>query len=267
MTMKFLETAGNLTLSVLSYIIQRLNFEREIQRKFKGRDDAGIGGTEALFGQCDRQGISILAVQETRLQRQVSQANPYYFTISSPADQNGCGGMILGLSKKHPHAFDSDGNPLYFRDDDVSIVEVSNQRIFAKIVNRLLRIFIVAVHSPHNGYEDEYLRSYWHKLGEKIMDSSKGFDLICVRDYNAKLGQYSQQGVGNHQGETPSKATDFVLNFISRLSLWVPATFEAYQQGPGSTWYHSSGLSSSRLDYIMFPYVLGRHASENICEP
>ena len=217
------------------------------------KESVGLAGAEGLLWQCDRKGFHIISLQETRLRKRINNNNPYYHTISSMADERGNGGVTIGLSKRLAIGQDEEGRSFFFTNDDFSIVESNSNLLIIKVRNQFMKALIVAPHAPHTGYPESEIRDWWRKLRLMIEKCSEGYDVIIAGDTNARLGETPHIGIGQHQEENETISSRYLIETVERLGLWVPATFQTCQDGPGATWFHPRGTTMSRLDYVILP--------------
>ena len=207
------------------------------------KEAAGLAGAEGLLWQCDKFGFQVIALQETRLRKNINSNNPYYHTVSSFADERGNGGVTIGLSKRLAACTDDEGKEHFFTRENMSIVVSNSNLLIVKVRSCFLKALLVVPHAPHTGYSEEEIRDWWIRLRSIVSKHSEGYDVILAGD--TKIGQ--------HQEECETITSRHLIETIGRFGLWAPATFESCQVGPGATWFHPNGTSMSRLDYVLLP--------------
>ena len=108
-----------------------------------------------------------------------------------------------------------------------------------------LRVIIVAAHAPHTGADLEEINRFWHSLSAQIPSRYDDWARLLLADANARVGSITSDHIGPHQAETDTEKSEAFRNYLAEEDLWLPATFEDYQTGPGATW-----KSTSRNDFI-----------------
>ena len=118
----------------------------------------GVARQDSILEQFHMQGIQIVALQETRLKKLFRAKDDRYVLVKSAATASGCYGIILALSKKHPHGHipskTGDGYPVYFTEQHVSIIAAESRILIVRVATPILRCIIIAAHAPHSGYSD-----------------------------------------------------------------------------------------------------------------
>lgn len=227
----------------------------------KGKDTPswgleGVSRQDMVLTQFHAQGITILALQETRLRKLYRAQDPRYVLVKSAATNAGCYGIMLGLSKKHPHGWitTSGGKeiPVYFHENQVSIVVASPRALIIRLCTPVLRCIVVAGHAPHTGHTDEEVKHWWVQLGRQIPSKYNDWPRILLCDANARVGSVATSFLGEFQAETETSKSEFFRTFLQDQGLWLPATFAKTQRSEGGTWRHPNG-TWLRGDYIGLP--------------
>ena len=213
------------------------------------------GKVEELFQQCHRAGIHVIAVQETRLKKNVFAGNPWYFTLQSRPNRYGGGGLLIGLSKKLPICKDNEGQPIYFEENDLRLIYQDQDLLLAKVQNRGLKVIVGVLHCPHTGQTEEVVRAWWQKVYQQMSALPENVPLVILGDLNSRLGSRVSSAVGGHQPEEENFHGCLWHEFLLQKSLWLPATFDHIHWGSGCTWVHPNLQieKEGRIDYIALP--------------
>eukprot|EP00435_Cladocopium_sp_Y103_P005101 s2179_g1.t1 len=220
------------------------------------RDDqeCGLSGPArqtALLAQLAEEGIVMFGLQETRLRRVHFAHSDDYYLFKAAATDRGHFGIIAGFAKKIPYA--SSAHIQYkFQEDDFSIIHQSPRILIIRISAKALRCIVVVGHAHHTGQEAQIIEQWWQELFDLVPKTYATWPIVLLADANATVGQHPDEHIGGHQpGPDDPKATSFE-DYVRRSNIWLPATFEEYQVGPGCTWTHSSGRTR-RIDYVGLP--------------
>ena len=216
----------------------------------------GVARQESILEQFHLSGINIVALQETRLRRLYKAQDPRYVLVKSAATQAGCYGIVLGLSKKHPHGWieqpHKSSKPICFQEQNVSIIAAEPRLLIVRLKTAVLRCIVIAAHAPHTGHSDEDVQNWWDNLGRLIPSKYAEWPRLLLCDANARVGSVATPQIGDHQAEAENSKSEFFRTFLCQQGLWLPATFSQHQQGPGGTWKHPNG-NWLRGDYIGLP--------------
>eukprot|EP00435_Cladocopium_sp_Y103_P010311 s2002_g2.t1 len=228
----------------------------------KGMTDNGCGPVSGptrqttLLQQFHEDGVCIFAMQETRLKRQHSAVDNRYLLFSSSATNSGHFGIIVGFSLKHAHGrfMDADGRStdVFFRTEHFAILHSDPRVLLLRVRTPILKCIVIAAHAPHTGAGEQEIESWWQEVTSAIPGQYDKWDRLLLADANARIGTFPSQHVGTWQAEEDSPKSDYFLDFLQKQALWLPSTFEEYQQGEGGTWCHPSG-KWLRNDYIGIP--------------
>ena len=216
----------------------------------------GVARQDSILEQFHQQGIHIVALQETRLKKLFRANDDRYVLVKSAATAKGCYGIILALSKKHPHgsisSCQSRDRPVFFADQHVSIIVAEPRILIVRVATSILRCIIIAAHAPHSGYPDNEVQEWWERLGRLIPTKYNDWPRVLLCDANARLGSVPTTHVGDFQAEVESCHSEHFRSFLQQQGIWLPATFSHCQVGPGGTWQHSNG-EWKRGDYVGMP--------------
>eukprot|EP00435_Cladocopium_sp_Y103_P071207 s562_g37.t1 len=223
-------------------------------------DVCGVGGParqELLLKQLDDEKICIFGFQETRLRRLHQAHTEEYFLFKSQATDRGHYGIIAGFSKRHPYAMQNDTgshNPaaLHFREQDFAVIHSQPRALIIRISAAALKTIVIVGHAPHSGSDPSEIENWWHQLHSAVPHNYAHWPRLLIVDANATVGHTIDECIGGHQpGPADGKSEAFEA-FVRHSDIWLPATFEATQEGPGETWQHTGGRAR-RIDYIGLP--------------
>ena len=215
---------------------------------------SGLARQRALLAQIQAEGVLIFGLQETRLQKLHTAQDPDFFLYKSAASAQGQGGLMAGFAKLRPYgrvAADLQGpaRHLFFKDDHFAVLAFG---LLIRVIAPYLRLLVLVAHAPHSGQELAELERYWKCLEDRIPNAYKQWPLILLCDANAAVGATSTAHVGDFQSGKPEEKAAPFESFVVKQDLWLPATFEDYQEGEGHTWTHTSG-KCRRIDYVGLP--------------
>ncbi len=236
---------GKFTVNLRCASINVLTFRGHPKRE--GFDSVGFGGParqEAVLRQLSEQAITLFALQETRLRQASPRHTDDFWLFGSPATPKGQYGIIVGFSRSAPFAWNQH-EPLYFHEADFAIIATNPRFLILRVKTDALRVIIVAAHAPHTGADLEEINRFWQSLSAQIPSRYDDWARLLLADANARVGSITSDHVGPHQAETDTEKSEAFRNYLAEEDLWLPATFEDYQTGPGATW-----KSTSRNDFI-----------------
>ena len=220
--------------------------------------ECGITGPsrqQMLLDQLAEEKITIFALQETRLRRLHRAHSDDYWLFRSAATDRGHYGLLVGLSKKHAFAttrVDGRHKAHKFSEEHVSIILETPRVLILRVTTKIIKFVIVAGHAPHTGHTQEEIEQWWTDIPKAIPKAYDSWPVVLLADANAVVGHHPSDAIGGHHaGPFEPKAGGFI-DFVHAQQLWLPATFEEHQHGPGDTWFHSSG-KARRIDYVGIP--------------
>ncbi|CAK9018642.1 Putative ADP-ribosylation factor GTPase-activating protein AGD9 [Durusdinium trenchii] len=206
---------------------------------------------EGLLRQADEAGALLLGLQETRLRWSGTRTLGHHFIIQTASTQ-GHFGVALGISLKTCYGLAS-GVELFFKPADFSVIAEEPRLLLVKVDASHLRCLILVAHTPHSGHSDAELADWWRHLRTVIPAKYKSWDLLCLGDWNARLGSVMSQHVGSAGADVESVNGGWLHQFMADRSLWAPSTFEEVHSGLHGTWQHPRTLAWSRLDFVVLP--------------
>ena len=188
--------------------------------------------------------VSIFALQETRISKHKPCHSKDYWLFNSPATSRGHFGIIVGFARRIPVATGPDG-PIYFLESDFSIIAAEPRCLILRVKSSAVKAILIAAHAPHTGACFEDIETFWHGLSGRIPQRYSDWPRLLLADANARIGNATSSHIGSFQAEADTAKSEPFRSFLAEEELWLPATFEEFQDGPGLTW---KGLS--RNDFI-----------------
>ena len=114
--------------------------------------------------------ISIFALQETRGKTVRRHHDSRYHLIRSAATPHGHFGMMIGLSKIHPHGW-RDDVPVLFGDQNYLVLVAQPRLLILQVRSQALKCVIVASHAPHSGASLAEIDLFWQEATAKILSN------------------------------------------------------------------------------------------------
>ena len=244
------ETSGMIGLKVCSCNVLSL----------KAGIDAGTGLTgasrqEAILQQLHDAGVQIFALQETRVRSSRRDHHEHYVLLKGAASNVGQGGIMVGLSKVHPHGYLKSADrkcPVYFCKEQIMSIAEDPRLLLLRISTPVLKCILIAGHAPHSGADEGVIADWWKGISHKIPLRYQTWPRLLLCDANARVGANPIPGIGDFQAEKENEKAQPFEAFIQLNDLLLPSTFEQFQVGPGGTWKHPNG-SWLRNDFIGVP--------------
>ena len=179
----------------------------------------------------------IFALQETMLRKLHHAHAEHYFLFRSKATGKGHCGILVGVSKAFAFATTTSGPPrqFKFKEEHFAVVAQTPRMLTLRIAAPALRCILVAGHAPHSGSSLEELHQWWESVTGVIPQRYASWPLLLLADANAVVGHSTTAAIGGHQAGPREDKSEAFEAFIHRHHLWLPATFEEHQQGPGAT--------------------------------
>ena len=220
----------------------------------------GVGGNarlDSLLQQLQLAKSQIFGLQETRLKRSNRLLREDYILLFGPANDQGQGGVMLGLSRTIPHGHVTNAagrrtTEVFFDEHCYSLIHASFRQLIVRISTRALRAIVVVAHAPHTGASFDELQTWWTDLAHIVPDTYKSWPRLLLTDANARIGAVLSPSVGPLAAEVHSDKSQPFLDFVHSSDVFLPATFEEHHTGDSGTWRHPvSGWK--RNDYIGVP--------------
>ena len=209
-----------------------------------------------ILQQLHEAGITIFALQETRLRKAHCLTDPNFLLFHSPATDAGHYGVLVGFNNQRPHGHWQDQDlgktDVYFQRNHVCIIASDPRFLILRVRSPILQCILVAAHAPRTGATENEIEIWWRRLTETIPRKYCKWDRILLADANARIGTFPTSNVGNWQAEADTAKSEYFLQFLQDNNLWVPATFEEFQKGEEGAWRHNQGMWL-RNDYVALP--------------
>lgn len=222
---------------------------------------AGVEGParlEWILKSFDDLGIHVFALQETRIRKVKQSFDDRYILIKSQATRAGQYGMIIGLSKRHPFAAQTqpgvsqEKEQLFFQADDYTIIESDPRILVVKVQRNNFRCILTAAHAPHTGATLQEIEAFWVSVDTSIPKHFADWPRVVLTDANCRLGSLPCERIGSWQAESMTEKSEPFAQFVVKSNVFLPATFEKYHIGESGTWQHQLGMWK-RNDFIGIP--------------
>ena len=210
-------------------------------------DETGLGGPtrkDIVLGQLAEAEVQIFDLQETRTALTVQKHTKDFWLFYSAATSRGHFGMMIGFSKVLPIAHGPEG-PVYFTESDFAVISTSPRTLIIRVKSCPFKAIVVAAHAPHTGASVDDITTFWQELSAAIPIRYAEWPRLLLADANVRIGSVTSSHIGSHQAETDTEKSEPFRNFLAEEAVWLLATFEEFQQGPGVTW-----KSLTRNDFI-----------------
>ena len=211
-----------------------------------------IGEIESILRQGDEGGYHVMALQETRLKRQIPNSNAWFYCFSTKADKKGNGGVVLAFNKNRRLGKNKEGKPILWKEHNFKYIDGNEKYLIVRIDHPLLKAVFVCGHAPHSGAEPKDIASWWDRLWMAIPGKQRHLPIFFLGDANAKVGSITSKHIHCHGEEEENYNGACFHNFLARTGSWLPATWQEYHVGESYTWVHPCG-STSRIDYVGLP--------------
>ena len=91
---------------------------------------------------------------------------------------------------------------------------------------------------------------WWESFRQRTVRFTKAGHLLCLGDFNARLGQSIVDCVGERTCEQTTDNGSRLGRILEESKLWAPTTYSDVHVGIDWTWTHPKG-TKARLDYIL----------------
>ena len=214
-----------------------------------GRPD-GMAPQEYLRRQAQAHGLSCLMLQETRARQSGMIESTTHLRLIAEA-ANGQGGTEIWIAK-----LDDKERKTGVSAKDVLVLAAEPQLLLARVHWPFGKFLVLSAHGPHQGRPKEVIQEWWHcvsDLVKKHHNPDKEW-LLCGIDANAHFDEACDPWIGDHGLEqTTNYPGTCFLEFLQRLDLCLPSTFDFNHQGPTTTWRNSKPDEACRCDYLCVP--------------
>ena len=209
------------------------------------------GALELLRSQCDRKGLHVVGLQETRDRSSQFWTQGSYFRFTSAADKDGQGGIQLWVHRENPFLFHQ-GKPVHLTAKSFTVVCATPR--FLRVhchVGGIHLVFLVG-HAPHSTSPDS--SEWWASTIKSCHDINQDAHQILMIDANCRLAGFDDEYIGPHGPYVDPNHQDASLGMhelLAQQSIFVPSTFEKHHRGSHYTW--TLGQGNARLDYVGLP--------------
>ena len=199
-----------------------------------------------LLRQFSDKGIHIIGVQESRSRASACVTMGPFVRLISAGKQGQAGvelwlnveelGRIFGATiqaEKDLCAWHSDSRILAVRCSLGSVV-----------------FDIIVLYAPQQGREAWEVAAWWGELEAVMEKRDINVPVVCLGDFNARLGSITSAGCDDHAWDVEDEAGSRLRLFAERWGLLIPSTFAQYHDGPTATFISPLG-HSSRIDFIL----------------
>ena len=204
----------------------------------------GPARLQSLVRQFEQAGITIFALQETRLRTPLRLQNSEYHLWHSPANSRGHYGMLIGFAKQMPIAFTKDGSPHQqgWLDEQAFAVVASDPRfLIIKVHSYFLKCIVVSAHAPHSGADQDNIDAFWNSVDQAIPCKYAEWPKLLLADANCRFGDCPNQYIGDHDAEIATTKSEAFCHFVATHDIFLPASFASCHVGTSGTWKHPNG--------------------------
>ena len=209
--------------------------------------EIGAGGParmQTILQQIEDAGVTIFALQETRLRTPLRLQHSSYHLWHSAANERGHFGMLVGCTKNSPFAYQADSQPHHngwFDDDAFSVVVAEPRLVILRISTAFCHVILIAAHAPHSGADSSDIDQFWQKVTSSIPGKYDDWPRLLLADANCRFGDFPNAFIGNHDAEISTPKSEAFCDFVAMHQLFLPATFATCHSGPSGTWCHPKG--------------------------
>ena len=204
----------------------------------------GPARLQSLVRQFEQAGITIFALQETRLRTQLRLRNPEYHLWHSPANSRGHYGMLIGFAKKLPIAFMHDESPHqhgWLEEEAFAVIASDPRFLIIKVHSQFLKCIVISAHAPHSGADLDQINAYWASVDQAIPAKFAAWPKLLLADANCRFGDCPNQYIGDHDAEIATPKSEAFCHFVANHDLFLSASFASCHAGASGTWRHPNG--------------------------
>ena len=215
----------------------------------------GLSRLSSLLKQFDEVKCAFFGLQETRSRRSMANTQDDYVLISGEASPQGQGGVLIGLSRRHPHGFlptPTGDQPVCFSQESYSVIASSPRLLVLRLQTAVLRVILINAHAPHSGASLDEIHAWWDTLYSLIPQRYTSWPLLLLCDANARVGAHVSVHAGDHQAEPYNEKAIPFLDFLAQAQVFLPSTFVDFHTGTAGTWKHPTA-GWRRNDFIGLP--------------
>eukprot|EP00438_Fugacium_kawagutii_P030079 Skav224028 [mRNA] locus=scaffold3968:96931:102553:+ [translate_table: standard] len=199
---------------------------------------------EALMKAFDDAHCDVIGLQETRSRVHGLLDSDLYHVLSSPADEQGRGGLQLWIRKR----LRCQADLVDIASQDLHISHESDGLMIVTVNAPKLSLHLIVAHAP-NLVHGEQTATWWRTFTSKICLLQTSPRVIMI-DANARVGSEESDAIGGLDPELQTASGTAMHEFLESTVMMAPQTFEQYHRGTSFTWQHPRG-STARLDYLL----------------
>ena len=202
------------------------------------------GNYRYIEEQCDRKGLNMVFLQETKAPAGQCSSQ-LYLRLASEANRHW--GVAIWLHRKLG-ALLINQRPQVVQEADVSIRHESDRLLAVMVHIEGKKLALVAAHCPHASLPRER-QQFLTKLRNVLAELKNATLLVCGIDLNGRVPSGYPGVTGDVEyGEADDAGWSFV-DSLNNIGGWIPSTYQGIHQGDSETYRHPSG-TSHRIDYV-----------------
>lgn len=209
-------------------------------RSLKEKDTGFYGKASLLAEQFTVEGFDVIGLQETRAASSTVLVTNGFVRFISASDA-GRGGVEIWFSQSGNIANSAYG-PV--TPGHCKVWHSSSTVLWIECGHPLLDCDFVTIYAPQSARERDEIVGWWQKL-EELFAQRRSRDI-------AKLGAVTSESVGDRHWSCEDTAGELARSLLNTYGLFLPATFDRWQNGPSAT-FHSHTGSGTRVDYVAVP--------------
>ena len=209
------------------------------------------GALELLRQQCDRKGLHVIGLQETRDRESHFWPQGKFFRFVSAADSQGQGGLQLWIHKES-HFLYQNGKPIRLTAKAFTVVHATPRILRVHCHAGGIHLVFVVAHAPHSA--DPAAADWWSDFDQRCGDIQTDTHVVMMIDANCRLQGFEDDVVGSAGPPLDAKhqdQSDAFHSIATRHGMFVPSTFASHHRGDHYTWM--LGAAKARLDYVVLP--------------
>ena len=221
-----------------------LTLDPRKSRAGRGKAFSGVlmpGRVLMLAGQFGVFGYHFVGTLETRVPTDSSIRVGDYKVFHSAANSKGYLGVSLWVNVREPLG---KGPPL--TDKSVAIIHSDPRRLLASIRSPTLALDIFVGHAPHSGAPKQAIREWWRRTKARLRGRpAPAKHLVCLLDANARVGQFTTEGIGKYGAAKENLAGEALRHFTEDTQVCLPSTLLPSRGGASTLHGDVCGMASS----------------------
>eukprot|EP00438_Fugacium_kawagutii_P015997 Skav226894 [mRNA] locus=scaffold2258:78933:84782:+ [translate_table: standard] len=199
----------------------------------------------AIMKQFHSLSVHVVAIQESRHKKLLSQNNPWYHVFGHACDCHGHFGVQLRVHRDLPMRA---GGRCIVK-DDLAVCSSSAQHIVLLLRHPDLHCLLINVHAPHSGHDVQVCRDAWNRVSGTINKVGRDLPVILMCDSNGHLGSEVSTVVGPFASQVENRAGKVFHDWALTHHVLLPATFDLFHRGDSYTFTSAKG-DLARIDYV-----------------